>query len=242
MGHSAELALRLASAARVAVTAVAPRFRFEELCASPPVLLDPRSWAVAERALVVNPEGQWQLQAQVLHWRGETWRGGQLAQEVFDTAAGALRSCQRTNVTASPSVTTDEPDRMAAVIGGPVILHQYLVANPGNSTITELAMVDGAPLTAWPGSMTPPCSTRWVHRCARRTSGRASRAGIAGSPVEFEPQVPPTSARSRVARVVVNVMPKAEILDPQGQAIVGALGRLGHAGGLRCPAGQAIRA
>ncbi|MCI4674528.1 phosphoribosylformylglycinamidine synthase subunit PurS [Candidatus Mycolicibacterium alkanivorans] len=31
-------------------------------------------------------------------------------------------------------------------------------------------------------------------------------------------------------RVVVNVMPKAEILDPQGQAIAGALGRLGHAG------------
>lgn len=136
----------------VAVTAVAPRFRFEELCASPPVLLDPRSWAVAGRALVVNPEGQWQLQAQVLHWRGETWRGGQSAQEVFDTAAGALRSCQRTNVTASPSVTTDEPDRMAAVIGGPVILHQYLVANPGNSTITELAMWSTAPpLTAWPG-------------------------------------------------------------------------------------------
>jgi len=33
-----------------------------------------------------------------------------------------------------------------------------------------------------------------------------------------------------VGRVVVNVMPKTEILDPQGQAIVGALGRLGHAG------------
>ena len=31
-------------------------------------------------------------------------------------------------------------------------------------------------------------------------------------------------------RVVVTVMPKAEILDPQGQAIVGALGRLGHRG------------
>ena len=31
-------------------------------------------------------------------------------------------------------------------------------------------------------------------------------------------------------RVVVHVMPKAEILDPQGQAIVGALGRRGHAG------------
>jgi phosphoribosylformylglycinamidine synthase subunit PurS len=33
-----------------------------------------------------------------------------------------------------------------------------------------------------------------------------------------------------VARVVVTVMPKAEILDPQGQAVVGALGRLGHPG------------
>ncbi|UVO13394.1 phosphoribosylformylglycinamidine synthase subunit PurS [Mycobacterium sp. SVM_VP21] len=33
-----------------------------------------------------------------------------------------------------------------------------------------------------------------------------------------------------MARVVVHVMPKAEILDPQGQAIVGALSRLGHTG------------
>jgi phosphoribosylformylglycinamidine synthase PurS subunit len=34
----------------------------------------------------------------------------------------------------------------------------------------------------------------------------------------------------RVARVVVHVMPKTVILDPQGQAIVGALGRLGVSG------------
>ncbi|MGN0101418.1 phosphoribosylformylglycinamidine synthase subunit PurS [Dietzia sp. CH92] len=33
-----------------------------------------------------------------------------------------------------------------------------------------------------------------------------------------------------MARVVVEVMPKAEILDPQGQAIHRALGRLGHDG------------
>jgi phosphoribosylformylglycinamidine synthase PurS subunit len=33
-----------------------------------------------------------------------------------------------------------------------------------------------------------------------------------------------------VARVVVNVMPKAEILDPQGQAVVRALGRIGVSG------------
>jgi phosphoribosylformylglycinamidine synthase subunit PurS len=33
-----------------------------------------------------------------------------------------------------------------------------------------------------------------------------------------------------VARVVVDVVLKPEILDPQGQAIVGALGRLGIVG------------
>src|SRR5688572_28181471 len=34
----------------------------------------------------------------------------------------------------------------------------------------------------------------------------------------------------RVAKVVVDVMPKPEILDPQGQAVAGALARLGVAG------------
>lgn len=52
---------------------------------------------------------------------------------------------------------------------------------------------------------------RWLPHCATPTSDRAGRV-------------------SAVAKVVVHVMPKAEILDPQGQAIVGALGRLGHAG------------
>jgi len=33
-----------------------------------------------------------------------------------------------------------------------------------------------------------------------------------------------------VARVVVDVVLKSEILDPQGQAIVGALGRMGKTG------------
>ncbi len=33
-----------------------------------------------------------------------------------------------------------------------------------------------------------------------------------------------------MARVVVDVMLKPEILDPQGQAVQGALGRLGFAG------------
>jgi phosphoribosylformylglycinamidine synthase subunit PurS len=33
-----------------------------------------------------------------------------------------------------------------------------------------------------------------------------------------------------MARVVVEVMPKPEILDPQGKAVTGALGRLGFEG------------
>ena len=33
-----------------------------------------------------------------------------------------------------------------------------------------------------------------------------------------------------MARIVVDVMPKPEILDPQGKAVTGALGRLGFEG------------
>ena len=43
-----------------------------------------------------------------------------------------------------------------------------------------------------------------------------------------------------MARVVVHVMPKAEILDPQGQAIVGALGPARTRWHLRSTAGQAV--
>lgn len=135
----------------VAVTAAPPRFRFEELCATPPTPHDPRAYSVAERAVIVNPEAQWQLQALVVHWRGETWRGGQLAQDLFNNSVAALRSCQRTVPDSSPSVTVDEPDRMAAVVSGPTLLHEYLVANPNNSTVTELALWSTAPpLTPWP--------------------------------------------------------------------------------------------
>lgn len=138
--------------AALAVTSPGPRFRFEEICASPPPPPpDPRGYVVAERALVVNPPGQWQLQAQVLHWTGETWRGGELAEQVFTAALAALRACQQTNLLASPSLTVDEPDRLAAVISGPVIVHQYLVANRANSSISELALwAVGPPLTPWP--------------------------------------------------------------------------------------------
>ena len=45
-----------------------------------------------------------------------------------------------------------------------------------------------------------------------------------------------------MARVVVSVMPKPEILDPQGKAVHRALPRLGFEGDPRRPPGQALRA
>lgn len=139
--------------AGVAVTAAAPRFRFEEDCATPPLPGDARTFAVAARAVVPQPEGQWQLQVQVMHWRGETWRGGQLAGSAVRTAAGALRACQLSAPQSSPSITTDVPGRLAAVVslGGTRVLHQYLLADPRNSTIVELAMWSATPpRVPWP--------------------------------------------------------------------------------------------
>jgi hypothetical protein len=153
----------------VAVTGTTPRFGFEELCAVPAVPQDPRSYAVAGRATVVNPEGQWQLQAQVLHWRGDTANGGQIAASVFANAAAALRGCQL-----GSSITTDEPNRVAAVPTGPVILHTYLVAHPASSTISELALWSLAPSQVpWPvvadaqvlDALTAPLCTAYISSC-----------------------------------------------------------------------------
>lgn len=137
--------------AGLAVTARPPRFRSEELCGTPLDAADPRHYAVAERSEVTKPAGEWQLRAQVVHWRGETWRGGELARDAVSNAAAALKNCQATNPAASASLIVDEPDRIAAAISGPVVLHQYLVADPVTSTVTELALWSEAPLrTPWP--------------------------------------------------------------------------------------------
>jgi len=129
----------------VSVTGTTPRFRFEELCATPEFPQDTRQSAVASRATVVNPPGQWQLQAQVLHWRGDTARGGQNASSVFNIAAVALRGCQLGSPAQSPSVAADGANRLAVVISGPVIMHTYLVAQPQSSTISELTLWSSAP-------------------------------------------------------------------------------------------------
>lgn len=137
--------------AGLAVASRPPRFRFEELCAAPAVVGDPRGFAVAERSEVASPDGHWHLQSQVVHWPGETWRGADLVDRAFRAAVSGLRTCQATNPTASASLTVDQPDRLAAAVSGPVVLHEYLLADQVNSTITELALWTEAPAqTPWP--------------------------------------------------------------------------------------------
>jgi hypothetical protein len=164
--------------AGIAVTATTPRFKFEEACATPPTPDDPRNEVVAARAVVPQPEGQWQLQVQVLHWRGETWRGGQLATAVFDKAVAALRGCQLTSPLTSPSLTTDSPNRVAAVVSGVLpgqsVLREYLLVNPYNSTIVEVAMWAATPPRVdWPAvadaqildAMNAPLCTAYIASC-----------------------------------------------------------------------------
>ncbi|MCV7000344.1 ATPase [Mycolicibacterium alvei] len=129
--------------AGLAVTAVAPRFRFEEQCGSPLVPGDPRGYAVAERSEVSHPDGHWQLRVQVIHWRGETWQGGQTALAVVQGAGGALRTCPQVGT----SITTDRPGQLVAAMnfGNTSVLHQYLLADPNNSTVVELAMWSSTP-------------------------------------------------------------------------------------------------
>lgn len=164
--------------AGLAVTAPSPRFRFEELCDSPSVDKDPRDYAVASRAFVDGGPGQWQLQVQVVHWRGETWRGGQLALQVLRSARDALRSCQATAPQSSPSITSEAPDQLAAVISGPEVLHQFLVVHPQSSTISEVSMWAPSglvlpPVPSWPviadaavfDAMTTPLCAAYLGAC-----------------------------------------------------------------------------
>jgi hypothetical protein len=162
--------------AALAVTASAPRFRFEQECATPPLPDDARDYAVAARAVVPQPERQWQLQLQVMHWRGETWRGGQTALATLHAAAANTRACQLTAPRTSPSITTDQPDRLAAVVsvGRQRVLRQYVLAQPRNSTVVELAMWSTSPpLVAWPAVPDPqvfdalaaPLCTAYIDSC-----------------------------------------------------------------------------
>jgi hypothetical protein len=137
----------------LAVTAPSPRFGFEALCATSPIANDRRAYAVAARSVVLHQEGQWSLLVQVVHWRGDTATGGQTALTTMENARSRLRDCQSTAMTASPSITTDDPRRIAAVISaaGKQVMHEYLLAHPGSSSIVELAMWSSSPAQVdWP--------------------------------------------------------------------------------------------
>lgn len=139
--------------AGLAVRSPAPRFTFEEVCASPPIIGDARNYAVASQATVANPPGQWQLRVQIMHWRGDTAHFGPTATKTLDLGRTRLRNCQVTAPLASPSITTSDPFRLAAVISvpGQRVVRQYLFVHPSSSTVVELAMWSTLPpLVPWP--------------------------------------------------------------------------------------------
>ena len=139
--------------AGLAVTAHAPQFTFEEVCATPTTLGDARDYAVAAEVTVTNPAGHWQLRAQIMHWRGDTAHGGPTASRLLEVARTQLRDCQVSAPQASPSVTTSDPQRLAAVISvaGQRVIHQFVLADPASATVVGLAMWSTLPpVVGWP--------------------------------------------------------------------------------------------
>lgn len=128
------------------------RFMSEEFCGTPARPDDPRDYAVGARAVLGAGAGHWQLQVQILHWRGETWQGGEFAGSVFDAAVEAVRDCQGTAPHRTATIGTLRDDRLAAVVTDSArVLHQYLLADVHSSTVVELALwADQNPAVPWP--------------------------------------------------------------------------------------------
>ena len=110
---------------------------------------------------------------------GAASRGTAGSSPTRSSALGDRPRCGRVRCTApqaSPSLTTDEPGRLAAVLSvagdAPTVLHQYLVAHPQSGTVVELAMwASSPPAEDWPVVLDYPA--------ARRAGGAAVRAYIA---------------------------------------------------------------
>jgi hypothetical protein len=162
--------------AGLSVTAPSPRFGFEALCGRLPVADDPRAYAVAARSVVLQPQGQWNLLVQVVHWRGGTVTGGPTALSTLETARSGLHDCQSTAAAASPSITTNDPQRVGAVISeaGRQVMHEYLLADPNSSTIVELALWSSLPPQVdWPAvadaqvfdAMAAPLCSAYIRSC-----------------------------------------------------------------------------
>jgi phosphoribosylformylglycinamidine synthase len=78
----------------------------------------------------------------------------------------------------------------------------------------------------------PPCASRTirVHAASDRTVARRSVGTLATVQLAARRSALPPHQGAPVGRVVVDVMPKPEILDPQGKAVASALPRLGFTG------------
>jgi serine/threonine protein kinase len=162
-----------------------PRFEADELCAAGPVADDDRASALASRIILPNPPSQWQLQVQILHWRGDPWIAGQRASAVMDSAIAMLRNkCSITAPEVSVSRIAEQNvpghpgQSLAAVITQigtmPMIVHEYLVSDLRNSTVVELAMWSASPPAVdWPAinddqllaEMVAPLCTAYVNSC-----------------------------------------------------------------------------
>ena len=162
-----------------------PRFKIDELCAAPPVTDDERDGALASRVILPEPPGQWQLQVQILHWRGDPWIAGQRASAVMDSATSLLRTnCSFTAPGLSVSRIAEQNipghpgQSLAAVITmagtAAMTAHVYLVSDLRNSTVVELAMWSTSPPAVdWPtinddqllADMVAPLCTAYVNSC-----------------------------------------------------------------------------
>jgi serine/threonine protein kinase len=162
-----------------------PRFRIDELCAAGPVADDERNGAIASRLILPEPPDQWQLQVQILHWRGDPWIAGQRASAAMDSATTLLRNtCSSTAPEVSVSRIAEQNvpghpgQSLSAVLtvrgAAPLLAHEYLVSDLRNSTVVEVAMWSTSPPAVdWPtinddqllADMVAPLCTAYVNSC-----------------------------------------------------------------------------
>lgn len=163
------------------------KFLADELCAAGPQDSDERAGAITARIILPNPPGQWQLQVQILHWRGDPWIAGQRASAVMDAAVSLLRdkcsfAAPGVSVTriAEQNVPGGNPGQsLTATIteagSSSRVAHIYLISDLRNSTVVELALSSASPpVVEWPhvnddqllAAMVTPLCTAYVNSCA----------------------------------------------------------------------------
>jgi len=154
--------------------------------AAGPIARDERDGALAARIILPNRSGQWQLQVQILHWRGDPWIAGQRASAVMDAATTLLRDNCAIN---SPGVSVtriaeqnlsggNPGQSLGATITelgtSPTVAHVYLISDLRNSTVVEVAVWSTSPPALdWPtinddqllADMVAPLCTAYVNSC-----------------------------------------------------------------------------